>query len=99
MSATNHFDVIRSPLLTERATDLKEKYNQISFKIDPRANKKAVKAAVENIFNVKVTGVRIVNTRPKPKKFGRSLGMRMGYKKAIVSLKQGDKIEIFERVS
>lgn len=99
MSTTSHFDVLRAPLLTERATDLKEKNNQVCFKVDPRANKKAVKAAVENIFNVKVTGVRIVNTRPKPKKFGRSLGMRMGYKKAIVSLKVGDKIEIFERVS
>lgn len=99
MSTTSHFDVLRAPLLTERATDLKEKHNQVCFKVDPRANKKAVKAAVENIFNVKVTGVRIVNTRPKPKKFGRSLGMRMGYKKAIVSLKVGDKIEIFERVS
>ncbi len=99
MSTTSHYDVLRAPLLTERATDLKEKYNQICFEVDPRANKKAVKAAIENIFNVKVAGVRIVNTRPKPKRFGRSLGVSQGYKKAIVSLKQGDKIEIFERVS
>lgn len=95
----NHFEVIRSPLLTEKATDLREKHNQVCFEVDPRANKSMVSAAVEKIFNVKVTDVKIVNAKPKPKRLGRSIGMKSGYKKAIVSLKKGDKIEIFERVS
>lgn len=99
MSANPHFDVIRAPLLTEKATDLREHFNQICFRIDPRANKAQVAAAVEKIFNVKVTAVRIVNTREKPKRLGKYSGMRSGFKKAFVSLKQGDKIEIFERVS
>jgi len=95
----NHFEVIRAPLLTEKATDLREKHNKVCFEVDPRANKQMVSAAVEKIFNVKVTDVKIVNAKPKPKRLGKSVGMKSGYKKAIVSLKQGDKIEIFERVS
>ncbi len=96
---TEHFDVIRSPLLTEKATDLREKFNQICFEVDPRANKKQVSEAVEKIFNVKVAEVRIVNTKPKPKRLGKYSGSSTGYKKAVVSLKEGSKIEIFERVN
>ncbi len=99
MSKTDHFDVIRSPMLTEKATDLREKSNQISFKIDARANKKQVKEAIEKIFNVKVTGVRIINTSAKPKKLGAHSGSRAGFKKAVVSLKEGDQIELFEKVT
>ncbi|MBI3581582.1 MAG: 50S ribosomal protein L23 [Nitrospinae bacterium] len=94
-----HFDVIRSPLLTEKATDLREKFNQICFEVDPRANKKQVSDAVEKIFNVKVAAVKIVNTKPKPKRLGKYSGSSTGYKKAVVSLKEGSRIEIFERVS
>lgn len=96
---TNHFDVIRAPLLTEKATDLRDHHNKICFEIAPRANKKQVSDAVEKIFNVTVTDVKIINTKPKPKRLGKSVGVKSGYKKAIVSLKKGDKIEIFERVS
>ncbi|MBI3794188.1 MAG: 50S ribosomal protein L23 [Nitrospinae bacterium] len=96
---TDHFEVIRSPLLTEKATDLREKYNKICFEINPRANKKQVSEAVEKIFNVKVADVKIVNTKPKPKRLGKSNGFRIGFKKAIVSLKEGSKIEIFERIN
>jgi large subunit ribosomal protein L23 len=67
--------------------------------VDSRANKKQVAEAVEKIFNVKVVGVRIVNTRPKPRSLGRHSGKRPGYKKAIVALKEGDSIDIFEKVS
>jgi large subunit ribosomal protein L23 len=96
---TDHFEVIRSPLLTEKATDLREKYNQVCFEVDSRANKKQVSDAVEKIFNVKVEDVKIVNTKSKPKRLGKYVGVRSGYKKAIVSLKEGNKIEIFERVN
>ncbi len=97
--STNHFDVIRAPLLTEKATDLRDKYNKVCFEVATRANKKQVSDAVEKIFNVKVTDVKIINAKEKPKRLGKSSGMKSGYKKAIVSLKEGDKIEIFERVS
>jgi large subunit ribosomal protein L23 len=94
-----HFETIRSPLLTEKATDLREKYNQVCFEIDGRANKKMVSDAIEKIFNVKVADVKIINTKPKPKRLGKSSGVKSGFKKAIVSLKEGSKIEIFERVN
>ena len=55
--------------------------------------------AVEKIFNVKVADVKMVNTKPKPKRLGKYSGFKSGYKKAIVSLKEGSKIEIFERVN
>ena len=97
--STEHFGVIRAPLLTEKATDLREKFNQVCFEVDPRANKKQVSDSVEKIFNVKVADVKMVNTKPKPKRLGKSSGFKSGYKKAIVSLKEGSKIEIFERVS
>ena len=96
---TEYFDVIRAPLLTEKATDLREKFNQICFEVDARANKKQVSDAVEKIFNVKVADVKITNTKPKPKRLGKYTGFKSGYKKAIVSLKDGSKIEIFERVN
>ncbi|GMT43097.1 MAG: 50S ribosomal protein L23 [bacterium] len=99
MSGINYFDVIRSPLLTEKATDLKEKLNHICFKVDRRANKKQITEALEKIFNVKVTGIRVLNAKPKKKKLGRSSGFRTGYKKAIITLKDGDSIDIFEKVS
>jgi len=94
----DNFDVIRSPILTEKATDLRDDLNQVAFKIDRRANKRQVLVAIEKIFGVKVEKVRIINVPEKPKRLGKSAGTRSGYKKAIVSVKAGDKIEIFEKV-
>lgn len=99
MSSLNHYDVIRKPILTEKATDLREKRGQICFKVDGRSNKKQVAEAIEKIFNVKVVRVRILNTSPKPRKLGQYAGMRPGYKKAIVTLKEDDTIDIFEKVT
>jgi len=93
------YDIIKRPLLTEKATDLREHFNQVCFEVDSRANKREVAKAVEKIFNVKVTGVNIANTKPKPKRLGIHHGYRTGYKKAIVSLKEGDTIDIFEKVT
>lgn len=98
MSGISHFDVLRSPLLTEKATDFKERLNGVSFKVDGRANKRQIASAVEKIFSVKVMGVRVLNTKRKPKKLGRASGFRPGYKKAIVTLKKGDSIDIFDKV-
>jgi len=99
VSGIDNFDVIRSPLLTEKATDLRDHKGQICLKVDPRANKKQITEAVQKIFNVKVVGVRTVNTKPKPRSLGKHSGYKPGYKKAIISLKEGDTIDIFEKVS
>ena len=99
MSGLDNFDVIRSPLLTEKTTDLRDHMGQICFKVDSRANKKQIADAIEKIFGVKVVGVRTVNTKPKPRTLGKYSGYKPGYKKAIISLKEGDKIDIFEKVN
>ena len=99
MTGMDNFNLIRSPLLTEKATDLREHRGQICFKVDSRANKKQIAEAVEKIFDVKVVGVRTVNTKPKPRSLGKHSGYKPGYKKAIISLKEGDTIDIFEKVN
>lgn len=98
MNGSEYFNVLKKPILTEKATDLRDRYNHIAFEIDERANKRMVAEAIEKIFNVKVTGVRILNTAGKPKRIGKFSGSRNGFKKAIISLKEGDKVDIFERV-
>ena len=99
MNSIDNFDVIRSPLLTEKATDLRDHKGQIIFKVDTRANKKQISKAIEKIFNVKVVGIRTVVTKPKPRSLGKHSGFKPGFKKAIITLKEGDSIDIFEKVS
>ena len=98
MNASSHFDIIKSPLLTEKTTDLRDHRNQLVFRIDSRANKRQVAEAIYKIFNVNVASVRIINVPSKPKRLGKYEGRKPGFKKAIVSLKEGDTIEIFERI-
>ena len=93
------YTIIRTPLLTEKCHDLKEKRNQVAFKVDTRANKVEVKSAVEQIFKVKVERVNIMNVKGKVKRLGRSSGKRPDWKKAVVTLKAGENIEIIEGVS
>ena len=81
------YTIIRTPLLTEKCHDLKEVHNQVAFKVDTRANKLEVKAAVEKIFKVQV------------ERLGRNAGKRPDWKKAVVTLKAGENIEIIEGVS
>lgn len=90
------FDIIRRPLVTEKVTRIQEKENKYAFEIDPHANKLEVKRAVEERFGVKVTGVRTLNVRGKLKRLGRFTGRKPDWKKAIVALAQGDKIDLFE---
>ena len=93
------YTIIRTPLLTEKCHDLKEQHNQVAFKVDTRANKVEVKAAVEKIFKVKVENVNIMNVKGKVKRLGRNAGKRPDWKKAVVTLKAGENIEIIEGVS
>ncbi len=92
------FDIIRRPVITEKATDAKEKLNKITFAIDARSNKIEVKAAIEEAFKVSVAKVNIINVTGKEKRIGRHVGKRPDWKKAIVTLKKGDNIEVFDQV-
>jgi large subunit ribosomal protein L23 len=90
--------VIQRPLVTERGTDLREKYNQYFFEVLPAANKHEIRQAVEHFFGVKVTDVRTMNMRGKVKRMGRYSGKRADWKKAIVTLAEGDHIDVFDNV-
>jgi large subunit ribosomal protein L23 len=89
-------DIIVSPLVTEKSTIQREGQNQYSFKVDKRANKIEIKDAVQRLFKVKVREVRTVTVRGKVKRLGRRFGKRPDWKKAIVTVKEGDRIEFFE---
>lgn len=86
------YDIIRSPLITEKATLLGE-LNKYSFKVSATATKPQVKEAVESIFNVEVKKVNILNVKGKTKRFRGRLGKRSGYRKAIVTLPEGITID------
>jgi len=89
-------DVLKGPLITEKLDKAREKFRQYSFIVDRRATKHEVARAVEELFKVHVEGVRTHVARGKVKRVGRSMGKRPNFKKAIVTLKEGDKIELFE---
>jgi large subunit ribosomal protein L23 len=88
--------ILIRPLLTEKSTDAKDKLNHVAFEVDPGANKLQIQKAVEKRFNVKVTGVRTMNFMGKLKRQGRFEGRRKSWKKAVVMLAEGQKIEFFE---
>lgn len=87
------FGVLKKPYITEKASAL-DAYGQYIFEVYPRANKNQIKKAVESFYNVNVEKVRIVVIPPRPRRLGRTKGMKSGFKKAIVTLKKGEKIEL-----
>jgi len=90
--------LIRRPLITEKATRLKESTNTICFEVDKSANKIEIRRAVEKLFGVKVVDVRVANRQGKWKRMGRFVGQRKDWKKAYVRLAPDQKIEFFEGV-
>ena len=90
--------VIRRPLITEKATRLKDASNTVCFEVARGANKIEVRRAVEKLFGVKVLDVRVANREGKWKRMGRFLGQRKAWKKAWVRLAPDQKIEFFEGV-
>jgi large subunit ribosomal protein L23 len=88
-------DVIRAPLISEKGSLLTEKAKQVLFKVRPEANKIEVKHAVETLFKVKVVKVRMARYLGKIRRIGRHMGRRPEWKKAYVTLKEGDKIDFF----
>jgi large subunit ribosomal protein L23 len=98
MTATNLHDVLLRPVISEKST-LETERNNYTFAVARDANKFLIKAAVEAEFKVTVLDVRIVSVRPKQKRRGRkTMGTVPGWKKAVVSIKPGDKIELFEAI-
>ncbi|MBT9438152.1 MAG: 50S ribosomal protein L23 [Desulfobacterales bacterium] len=93
-----YYDIIKSPLITEKTTIQKEDSNQVSFKVSRKANRVEIKRAIENIFNVKVAGVRTMQVKGKTKQRGRIIGKRKDWKKAIVTLIPGERIDFFDGV-
>ena len=92
----NPEQVIKRPIvLTEKATRLKE-LNQVVFEVDPHANKVQIREAVEAMFDVKVVGVNTLVQRGKVKRMGRRFAKRRNWKKAIVTLREGDDIQFFD---
>ena len=91
--------VIKRPVVTEKSNILADLYGQYTFEVDRRANKHQVKEAVEVIFDVDVEKVRIVNMKPKRGRYGRRMVVREpAWKKAIVTLAPGQRLEMFEGV-
>ncbi|HJX31673.1 MAG TPA: 50S ribosomal protein L23 [Thermodesulfobacteriota bacterium] len=92
----NIYDVLKSPILTEKSTTQKETGNKVTFEVDRRANKIEIKQAVEKIFKVKVTDVHTMLVRGKVKRHKNVLGKRSDWKKAVVTLKPGEKVPFLE---
>jgi large subunit ribosomal protein L23 len=94
----NAYDVIKRPVVTEKTSIQKEGANQITFEVDRRANRVQIRKAVESIFGVHVTGVQTMQVKGKVKQRGRIVGKRRDWKKAIVKLIPGERIDFFEGV-
>lgn len=84
--------VLLAPQISEKATNVADKHEQVVFKVATDATKPEVKAAVESLFKVEVKSVQLLNVKGKVKRFGRTLGRRKNWKKAFVCLKPGQEI-------
>jgi large subunit ribosomal protein L23 len=94
----NIHQVIVKPMITEKSTEQLDRYHAYTFVVDKAANKHEIAEAVEKLFNVKVDSVRTMQYRGKERRVGRHVGRRAAWKKAVVKLREGDTIEIFEGV-
>ncbi|MDO8663391.1 MAG: 50S ribosomal protein L23 [Candidatus Wildermuthbacteria bacterium] len=90
------YRILKTPLVTEKATEL-VKHNQYVFEVWQRANKNEIKKAVEDVYKIDVVSVRIINVPRKQRRLGKVSGWKKGYKKAIVKIKAGQKIEVLPR--
>jgi large subunit ribosomal protein L23 len=95
MSALTSRQVLIAPVVSEKSYSLIED-NKYSFRVHPKAHKTQIRQAVEELFDVKVEAVNVLKVQPKPKRRGFHRGTKPGWKKAIVQLREGDRIEIFE---
>jgi len=96
MNADRLMQVILAPIVTEKATFVADKNQQVAFRVVPDATKPEIKAAVELLFKVQVESVQVLNRKGKVKRFGRFVGKRRNERKAYVSLKEGQEIDFAE---
>lgn len=94
----NVTEIIRRPVVTEKSTLARELSNVVTLAVDPRANKHQIKRAVEGLFDVTVLDVRTIRMPRKSRRVGRTQGRKPEWKKAIVTLAEGQTIEFFEGV-
>ncbi len=92
------YDIIRRPVQSEKSMRQKEQHNQLSFEVAPNANRVEIKNAVEKIFNARVKSVKTMRVKGKATRRGRILGKKRDWKKAIVRLMPGQRIDFFEGV-
>jgi large subunit ribosomal protein L23 len=93
-----YYDIIREPIITEKSNIQKEEAQQVTFKVPVNATKIQIRQAVEKIFGKKVVDVHTIKMKGKVKRLGRFTGKRPDWKKAIVKLKPGERIDFFEGV-
>lgn len=92
------YNIIKRPVITEKTSVQKETSNQVTFEVDRKANRVEISRAVEKIFNVRVAGVQTMQVKGKVKQRGRIVGKRRDWKKAVVTLMPGERIDFFEGV-
>jgi len=89
-------DILLKPLLTEKITSLREVKNCVAFMVHKRASRIEIQRAVEKVLGVRVSTVNVINVKGKKKRQGRYVGKRPDWKKAIVTLKEGEKLDLYE---
>jgi large subunit ribosomal protein L23 len=93
---SDHFQILKKPLVTEKSTQLLADGNWVCFRVDSSANKIQVKQAVEKVFNVTVLQVNTMVVSGKSRRFGKNVGQTTPWKKAMLRFKEGDKLGLFE---
>lgn len=89
-----YLEIVKAPVITEKAANLGQQRGQYVFKVDSKANKTEIKQAIEKLFKVKVQEIRTLNVKPKKRRVGRYAGLTNRSKKAIVTLAEGQTIEL-----
>lgn len=92
------YEIIKRPVITEKTSIQKETNRQVTFEVDRRANRVEIRRAIERLFNVRVAAVRTAQVKGKVKQRGRIIGKRRDWKKAVVTLMPGERIDFFEGV-
>lgn len=90
--------IVRRAMITEKGSRMREKQNRYTFQVSTDANKIEIKNAIQSIFKVEVLDVHTINVEGKLKRLGRTTGRRSSWKKAIVTLKEGQTIELFDQI-
>ena len=93
MKDTKYLEIIKAPVITEKS-EAERANGKYTFKVDPKANKIEIKQAIEKLFNVKVKSIKTLNVKPKKRRVGRYTGLTNCWKKAIVTLAEGQTIDL-----